>query len=221
MEKTQSHPAPNTLVSDLDDSDSSIDPEDFAEEYVSLNTRLYHLRPQLFDQPRNGGKKPRGRANADDTDPKTRRLQLKIAKIKSDILFDRDTAEIKWLEKLNDLRRESAFVREKERAATEKIPDKSVQPTVPEDTGDFVVVESAESDEEALLGGMFAENTIDEPPPDQHATNVSIVIRNFGESVGGTSPRKLLQEVCQARQVLFPTAHMEKEANGSLQRSDV
>jgi ATP-dependent RNA helicase DHX29 len=164
---------------------------------------VYQLQPQLFDQKPGGGKKARGRITGTDSDPKTRRLLSKVAKIESDILFDRDAAEIKWLEKLNDLRRESTFIREKERTITEKKADTVIQPTVPEDTGDFVMVEAGESGDEALLGSMFTEDISDESLFPQDATNACKYIRSFEESVGGTSPLKLLQEVCQARYVFF------------------
>jgi ATP-dependent RNA helicase DHX29 len=148
-----------------------------------------------------GGKKARSKATRDVSDPRVKKLQLKIAKIENDILFDHDVAEMRWKEKLSDLWRESAFTREKERAASvpKTKPQKESQPTVSEDTGDFVMVGAGESGDEALLGGIFTEDVNDEPPLIQDSTNSAITIRNFGVSVGGVEPDKLLQEVCKAR----------------------
>jgi ATP-dependent RNA helicase DHX29 len=185
-----------------DDSDNSLDPEDFADEYVSLKTRIYQLNPQLFNQNLgSGGRKARSKATKDVSDPRVKKLQLKIAKIESDILFDHDAAEMRWREKLNDLWRESAFDREKERAVsvTKTKPQKESQPTVSEDTGDFVMVEAAESGDEALLGDIFTEDVNDEPALVQDTANSAITIRDFGISIGGVEPDKLLQEVCKAR----------------------
>lgn len=108
---------------------------------------------------------------------------------------------MRWRDKLSDLWRESAFTREKERAVSvpKTKPQKESQPTVSEDTGDFVMVEAAESGDEALLGSIFTEDVHDEPPLIQDSANSAITIRNFGVSVGGVEPDKLLQEVCKAR----------------------
>lgn len=193
---------PTALVSepDLDDSDSSIDPEDFADEYVSLKTRMYQLRPLLFDQsPGNGSRKSKGKSTKDESDPRMRKLEMKVAKIENDILFDRDAAEMRWREKLNDLRRESAFTREKERSTVENGQVDKSQPTVTEDTGEFVMVEASDSGDDVLLGGMFTEDASDESPSIQTAASAVKVIRDFGSSVGGVSPQKLLHEVCKAR----------------------
>ena len=184
-----------------DESDSSLDPEDFADEYVSLKSRIYQLNPQLFDQDSGSGRKARQKATKDVSDPRVKRLQLKIAKIESDILFDHEAAEMRWREKLSDLWRESAFSREKERAVSgaKAKPQKETQPTVSEATGDFVLVEAAESGDEGLLGSIFTENVNDDLSSVQETTNSVISIRDFGVSVGGVEPDKLLQEVCKTR----------------------
>ncbi|EED21824.1 ATP dependent RNA helicase, putative [Talaromyces stipitatus ATCC 10500] len=181
------------------ESDSSLDPEDFADEYVSLKTQIYQLSPQLFDQNSGGGRKGRAQAPKDVSDPRIKKLQLKVAKIESDILFDHDAAEMKWREKLNDLRREFTFNREKGRAVpvAKNVPSKESQPTISEDTEEFVMVEASESGDELLLGGIFIEP--DEPLLVRDTPDSIKVIRNFAESVGGTEPDKLLQEVCKAR----------------------
>jgi ATP-dependent RNA helicase DHX29 len=108
---------------------------------------------------------------------------------------------MRWREKLNDLWSESAFVREKERAVSvpKTKPQKELQPTVSEDTGDFIMVEASESGDEALLGDIFAEGVNDEPLLVQDSANSTIIIRDFGASIGGVEPDKLLQEVCKAR----------------------
>lgn len=197
-----SRPIIDVIEPDLsEDSDSSLDPEDFADEYVSLKTRIYQLSPQLFDQNSGGGRKARPQANKNISDPRIKKLQLKIAKIESDILFDHDTAEMRWRERLNDLWRESAYTREKERvlSVAKAKPQGESQPTVSETTGDFVMVEAAESGDEALLGGIFTEDVNEDLPLVQETTNSVVSIREFGVSVGGVEPDKLLQEVCKAR----------------------
>ncbi|KAF4969648.1 hypothetical protein F66182_17841, partial [Fusarium sp. NRRL 66182] len=159
------------------------------------------LNPQLFDQDSGSGRKARQKATKDVSDPRVKRLQLKIAKIESDILFDHEAAEMRWREKLSDLWRESAFSREKERAVSgaKAKPQKETQPTVSEATGDFVLVEAAESGDEGLLGSIFTENVNDDLSSVQETTNSVISIRDFGVSVGGVEPDKLLQEVCKTR----------------------
>ena len=185
-----------------DDSDISLDPEDFADEYVSLKTRMYQLNPRFFDQGSGGGgRKARLKAVGDIPDPRVQKIQRKIAKIESDILFDSEIAENRWREKFSDLWRESAFVREKERAVavTKNQSRGDSQPTISEDTGDFVMVEAAESGDEALLGGIFTEDLDEAPPLVQDAPSSAINVIDFGVSTGGVDPEKLLKEVCTAR----------------------
>ncbi|KAL1967815.1 hypothetical protein VTN77DRAFT_2504 [Rasamsonia byssochlamydoides] len=185
-----------------DDSDSSIDPEDFTEEYVALQSQLYQLRPQYFDQPSKAkNKKPgRDKSNDNDTDPRVARIRRKIAKIENDVLFDHVEAEVKWRDKLNELRKEAAFMREKERQV-EKPPSSSrienPQPVEEPDSGELGL--AADDDNGALFGEMFAADTSEtEPLPIAESTSHDILIRDFGKP-SGLSPRRVLEETCKAR----------------------
>lgn len=189
-----------------DDSDSSIDPEDFTEEYVALQSRLYQLRPKYFDQPSKARNKKPGRDKGDgnDTDSRVARLRRKIAKIENDVLFDRVEAEAKWRDKLNELRKEAVFMREKEHQV-EKPPSSSKvedpQSVDEPDLGELAL--AADDDNDALFGEMFAADTsVTEPLSIAEPTSRDVLIRDFGKP-SGLSPRRVLEETCKARYPLL------------------
>jgi ATP-dependent RNA helicase DHX29 len=183
-----------------DDSDSSIDPEDFTEEYVALQSQLYQLRPQYFDQPSKGkNKKPgRGKSNDHDPDPRLARIQRKIAKIENDVLFDQAEAEVQWREKLADLRKEVAFMREKEQPVEKPPTGPRVEKPQSVDESDELGL-AADDDNGALFGEMFAADMSEvEPLAIAESTNRNILMRNFGKP-SGLNPRRVLEETCKAR----------------------
>ncbi|PWY70412.1 ATP dependent RNA helicase [Aspergillus heteromorphus CBS 117.55] len=185
-----------SLQSSPYDSDSSLDPDTLVPKYLDLQTRLYGLRPELFDQPRKGKKGSRKPVEADVQDPQIAKLQRKVASIENDVLFDRHEAEYKWMDKLDDLRKEAAFVRRvqpEEKAALEEpekkaeLEDDSAPPLDTEENVD-------------LLGDMFQD---EEPGLEvgvltEELNKAFVKMRDFGKWTG-LSPRRVLEETCKAR----------------------
>ncbi|KAJ5802296.1 uncharacterized protein N7503_004746 [Penicillium pulvis] len=182
------------------DSDSSIDPDSMVEEWLDFQTKLYGLRPELFDRPAKG-KKGRGAAPNQSDDPEVAKLQRKIAKIERDVLFERREAEYIWQDKLDDLRKDAAFLRRPTEKKKEINTESSEPEPEPEDPN--LTVPSLEEMDEAdgLLGGMFqneAESSgsiLGLPVPE---VDTKITLRDFGKS-SGLSPRRVLEETCKAR----------------------
>ncbi|KAL4779326.1 P-loop containing nucleoside triphosphate hydrolase protein [Aspergillus varians] len=173
------------------DSDSSLDPDTLVPKYLDLQTRLYNLRPEIYDKPKKGKKGQLAGATAED--PQALKLQRKISSIENDVLFDRKEAEYFWREKLDELRKETAIFRRVE-AKTEKeqVDEKESEPeAVP-----------ALADDEAgnLLGDMFQaeEPTLELGVITEELNKASITVRDFGKWTG-LSPRRVLEEACKAR----------------------
>lgn len=183
-----------------DDSDSSIDPDTLVPEFLELRSRLYRLRPDYFDQPKKGKKANTGKADGYDSDPQVMKIKRKLSKIENDVLFDRVEAEDRWKEKLNELRKEQAFIRQKERqidapsAAPSEKHEVEKQEAEPEE-----VPFPADDENASLFGDMFsAETSIAEPTLVAEPMSSSIQIRDFGKPTG-LSPRRVLEETCKAR----------------------
>ncbi|KAJ5946763.1 hypothetical protein N7454_003602 [Penicillium verhagenii] len=202
------------------DSDSSVDPDSMVPEWLDFQTKLYGLQPELFD--RSGkGKKGRGSAPNQSEDPEVAKLQRKIAKIERDVLFERREAEYIWQQKLEDLRKDAAFLR---RPAEKKKEVEVVnQEQEPEDPN--LTVPSLEEMDEAdgLLGGMF-ENEAEKSgsvlglaPPENGA---KITLRDFGRSTG-LSPRRVLEETCKARDSACKVVYQDFSSSGHHNRKAV
>ncbi|KAL2787443.1 P-loop containing nucleoside triphosphate hydrolase protein [Aspergillus keveii] len=172
------------------ESDSSLDPDTLVPTYLDLQTRLYTLRPEIFDKPKKG-KKGREPTSAPD-DPQVSKLQRKISAIENDVLFDRKEAEYFWREKLDELRKEAAIFR---RADAEKEPVEKKEPEPEPDTAP--TLEDGDGD---LLGDMFQdeEPTLELGVITEELNKASITIRDFGKWTG-LSPRRVLEEACKAR----------------------
>jgi ATP-dependent RNA helicase DHX29 len=185
------------------DSDSSLDPDTLLPKFLELQTKLYDLRPELFDQPKKGKKSGREQANVTTEDPQVARLQRKLASIENDVLFDRDEGEYRWREKLDDLRREAAFSR---RVARDEGNGAPVEPEVRKPDEASTEAESGagfmddNGDTADLLGDMFE---TDEPILEtgiitEELKKASVTMRDFGKWTG-LSPRRVLEETCKSR----------------------
>lgn len=183
-----------------DDSDSSIDPDTLVPEFLELRSRLYRLRPDYFDQPKKGKKANTGKADGYDSDPQVMKIKRKLSKIENDVLFDRVEAEDRWKEKLNEVRKEQAFIRQKERQIDAPSAAPSEKHEVEKQEAEPEEVPFPVDDENAgLFGDMFsAETSIAEPTLVAEPMSSSIQIRDFGKPTG-LSPRRVLEETCKAR----------------------
>ncbi|KAL3473615.1 P-loop containing nucleoside triphosphate hydrolase protein [Aspergillus californicus] len=169
------------------ESDSSLDPDTLVPKYLDLQTQLYNIQPDIFDQPKKG-KKGRGPAVAND--PQVLKLQRKISSIENDVLFDRKEAEYYWKEKLDELRKEAAIFRRADgpkEAVDQKEPEPAGVPPLDDEAGD-------------LLGDMFQaeEPTLELGVITEELNKASMPVRDFGKWTG-LSPRRVLEEACKAR----------------------
>ncbi|GIJ98894.1 hypothetical protein Aspvir_001016 [Aspergillus viridinutans] len=206
------------------DSDSSLDPDTLLPKFLELQTKLYDLRPELFDQPKKGKKSSREQANATTEDHQVARLQRKLASIENDVLFDRDEAEYRWREKLDDLRREAAFSR---RVARDEGNCAPVEPEVRKPDETSTEAESSAGlmddggDTADLLGDMFEteEPILETGIITAELKKASITMRDFGKWTG-LSPRRVLEETCKSRDTgctvtykdFSPSSHTNRKA---------
>jgi hypothetical protein len=185
------------------DSDSSLDPDTLLPKFLELQTKLYDLRPELFDQPKKGKKSGREQANVIIDDPQVARIQRKLASIENDVLFDRDEAEYQWREKLDDLRREAAFsrrvARDEENGAPVETEVKKPDEALAEAESSAGVMDD-NGDTADLLGDMFQteEPILETGIITEELKKASVTMRDFGKWTG-LSPRRVLEETCKSR----------------------
>lgn len=191
-------PSPPSL--DPYDTDSSLDPDTLVPKFVELQTRLYEIQPDLFDRPKKGNKP---RAGPQSGDPRIARIQRKIGSIESDVLFERLEAESQWREKLDGLRKETAFMRQESRA-DERTPEQTESrepPTeIEADPGSAPPVEDEEQGD--LFGDMFEreEPALEVGVITEELNAAAMTHRDFGKWTG-LSPRRILEETCKSRYV--------------------
>lgn len=170
-----------------------------------MQTKLYNLQPEIFDQPKRGKKLSRGQANLSSDDPQVARIQRKVASIENDVLFDRHEAEFRWRDKLDDLRREAAFTRQvardEDRSAQAESEDieQSKEKSVTEPENRAPAMDDLDEAGD-LLGDMFQ---ADEPIFEtgiitEELKKAAVTIRDFGKWTG-LSPRRVLEETCKSR----------------------
>lgn len=192
-------PTTNFPELNIDDSDSSIDPEDFTAEYVSIQCQLYQVRPQLFDQFSKSGNKTTGEKKLEeDSDPQVRKLRRRLAKIENDVLFDHGEAQVRWKDELHQLRKETAFVREKDSRTEKPSPPVAKAAQAVSEPVSAELEAMTEDDDEGLFGEMFTANAADGPSSILETANSHVLVRDFGKP-SGLSPRRVLEETCKAR----------------------
>ena len=196
---------PNTSPDESDDdSDGSLDPDTLVPNFIELQSRLFEIQPDLFCRPKKGKKSARGKTDTPTDDPRANKLQRKIGAIESDVLFDQNQAEVKWQEKLHNLRKDAEFLRPKSKEHEEPTSGQadSQQPSTTEkDSGNAISPgEDGNEEEGGLLGDMFGneEPVLETGVITEELNAAAITLRDFGKWTG-LSPRRVLEETCKAR----------------------
>ena len=217
---TPSCPSPleeSTSVSSESDFDSDLEPHQQISRYLSLQSQLYAVDPTLANPTQKMPKRAAaGIRNVNSSenviiDRKVARLTAKLEKINSDILFDREQAEMKWAQHWTQLAKERS---ERERLGIHISSEKGHQgkrqqnseaiaspSNVPEpirnelDTGDmlgefFSGLPNSVTDSITGTSNMKSAN----------ADGSMVIIRSFGKW-NGISPRRVFEEACRARRV--------------------
>lgn len=191
------------------DSESDLDADELVTKYVSIQTRIHLLRPDLTQM---GVRRDRRGKQASQThqnrreisDPEVGRLLTKLNRIESDILFDQDEAYRQWLEARITLVKEAA-----ERKRLDLYQDNATTNNAEDQTSTANLKGLEHSDTEdtsMILGDLFSslpDTRTDSVTGvttmvDESSTGVSIVIKDFG-NWNGVSPRRTFEEACKAR----------------------
>lgn len=220
------------MSSDSEDiPDDDLEPHEVLSRYLELKMRLYKRRPDLTLPNLRAAKALRAKAAAatdNGIDSATRRLLNRLKKIESDILFDQEEAEEKWVALRISLLKEDAArkklgigdesssrpkivngARNPEAGLSEPIDDIAAADNedLSIDLGDlFTGLPECKVDDATGLSGMVS----------TEADGKLVTVRNFGKW-SGISPRRVFEEACKARSVSY-LVHYEVDADFSKQR---
>lgn len=191
------------------DSESDLDADELVTKYVSIQTRIHLLRPDLTQmevrRDRRGKQASQTHQNRRKiSDPEVGRLLTKLNRIESDILFDQDEAYRQWVEARITLVKEAAERKRldlyQDTATTNNAEDQA-------STANLKGLEHSDTEDTSMiLGDLFSslpDTRTDSVTGvttmvDESSSGVSIVIKDFG-NWNGVSPRRTFEEACKAR----------------------
>jgi len=205
-------PSEDEVEINVSDLESDLEPDGLITIYVASKTSLYELKPDIFDN----GKKGPVRSQLSSSTPATlsaiKKLQAKMQKIESDVLFDQYEADSRWLLKRNQIAQEVAERRRyqlpshptptakatKPRLAQSPLPAQALPDSSSEDSD----VESL-SDDDNAFGDLFAATAPDDEARatvanDSKVDSSQVIITNIGQ-IQGVSPWRVLEEMCKSR----------------------
>ncbi|RGP78763.1 hypothetical protein FLONG3_3127 [Fusarium longipes] len=191
--------------------DSDIEPDE-------LITKYLESKAKLLEYERGHGRHENSLISEHDEQLAVAKLEAKIRKIESDVLFDKYEADQQWKARRVDLERQLAAAKHErqDQAAERLVTDEE---PAPENTEEDDINNEAEriaaevlaevNDEDDDIGGLFASLPQDEVDANtgesrtvvNSADGNQIVIRDFGKSTG-ISPRRALEEACRSRDSL-------------------
>lgn len=195
------------VVSDLED---DLEPNELLDAWISTRARLYGIKPELVDPPNSKGRKQVALAPSSKLDtPGIRKLQQKLTTIESDILFDRQEAEQKWVLRRNLIAQDLADKRRNQMKDLEQDKSEVIvgTPTVHgSDSPQQLPSENVDLSDQDEIGGLFGEAMEQaEAEAAEHSEKIiadtkDVNLRLFETSKGkGLTPRRLLEETCKAR----------------------
>ncbi len=206
----------------ISDLDSDPEPETLLSSYLSTKAHLFEIYPELAANGSTKARKPNRKVSTPTTkaaNPSAlaTKLQNKLIKIESDILFDQYEADRRWLTKRNELSEELAA--RKALGLSNTRPAKAPQSVGGLSAADKNTTEalnqhddSGADDNDITLGDLFMGLPDSEIDAATGATNTkvtnpegtSVTIRDFGTWTG-LSPARILDEACRARYVSCPS----------------
>ena len=181
---------------DVSDLESDLEPDELVSLYLRTKTSLYEIDPTLSDL----AKKNKSTKSTESSSTRAaagtsavRKLQQKLRKIQSDILFDQREADAEW--SLRKITLAHNIAQRKQLDLSEINHSPAPIPSI-SFSGDEV--EDAEDGD--LLSGMFESlpGVSDSHGNEGTQNERSVTIRYFGNVIGVT-PRRILEETCRSR----------------------
>ncbi|KAM0424653.1 hypothetical protein ACHAPT_010179 [Fusarium lateritium] len=193
--------------------DSDIEPDELVPKYLETKAKLLEFE-------RGYNRLDKSQAADSDEELAVAKLEAKIRKIESDVLFDKYEAEQLWKAQRINLEKQLATAKREAQAQAETQPEAASIPEepIPEITDENeindeanriaaeILAEANDEDDDDDIGGLFAslpQNEVDTDTGENRtvinsADGSKILIRDFGKWTG-VSPRRALEEACRSR----------------------
>lgn len=203
-------PAPSSKLSVT--FDGEIEPDDLVPEFIATRSRLLELERTRGTHTKND------QPDTDDNDKalEVAKLEAKLRRIETDVLFDKFIAEQQWKTKKITIEKELA-------AAKKELTEQPAESTEPDGSGQDkrakdditdeaeriaaeILAENDDGNDTDGIGGLFdslPQHEIDAATGKTQtvinsANGVKTVVRDFGKWTG-ISPRRALEEACRSR----------------------
>ena len=197
----------DSTVSSASDSDSDVEPEHLVRKYLELQSRLHDISPELTENNARRQRRSKSKHLVVDGDMdsskkrRIERIQAKIHKIRSDLVFDEAEANGRWADIRIDLAQEAT---ERKRLGIRNDTEKKITPPI--QSNNHPEKSQEEDDTDGMISGFFSSlpETVTDPVTGSSILSTSIQdgrnveIRDFGKWTG-MSPRRALEEACRAR----------------------
>lgn len=215
-EQPPTAPEDDLIVSDLE---SDLEPEELLSVYLRSKAVLYEKRPELSISLTKTakGKKKRLAQPKETSSAGIAKMQSKLQRIESDVLFDQREADMQWENQRILLAREEAE-RRRLNLSQQPTPNSTTSANQdvngqqsrkdsvsPEQVQEASVDGDSGDDSDNAFGDLFGSVTATEGAQPLSTTPATgsfgvgaIVIRDFGPSKG-MEPRRVLEEACRAR----------------------
>ncbi|EEU44989.1 uncharacterized protein NECHADRAFT_41135 [Fusarium vanettenii 77-13-4] len=192
--------------------DSDIEPDELVPKYLETKAKLLEFE-------RGYHRLDKSQAADVDEELAVAKLEAKLRKIESDVLFDKYEAEQLWKAQKINLEKQLAAAKKEAEAQAETQMEAALTPdeTAPEKTDEdeindeanriaAEILAEANEDDDDDIGGLFAslpQNEVDASTGESRtvvnsADGSKVVIRDFGKWTG-VSPRRALEEACRSR----------------------
>ncbi|KAK7416763.1 hypothetical protein QQX98_004955 [Neonectria punicea] len=187
--------------------DSDIEPDELESKYLETKAKLLELE-------RGGTGVGKSRVVSADDELATAKLEAKIRKIESDVLFDKFVADQKWrseriiLEKqFASIKKEIQSVVEDSSTLEEPVPEKTTGDGISDEAERIAaeILAQTSDDDDDDIGGLFAslpQTEVDATTGETRtvinsADGTKVVIQDYGKWTG-FSPRRALEEACRS-----------------------
>ncbi|KAI9676489.1 MAG: hypothetical protein M1817_000647 [Caeruleum heppii] len=222
----------------MSDSESELDPEELLPRYLTLKSRLHDLQPKASLTSKRSKKQATPDVLGNNVNGNAAieisKLMKKITNIETDILFDKDDADQQWAARRIELDRMRASRQKYGLTSTQQSNTDNIEQLHDASSSNTTVAEAqtcstAEpqsiSDDDDPLGDLFRslpEQVTDPTTGDSRneastADGGTVIIRDFGRP-SGTTPRRVLEEVCRARDTAVKLSFDDVSSSSYLNR---
>lgn len=182
------------------DSDSGEESDHLVAKYLSLQSQIYQIEPELLKSGKGASKK----SKFVESNPDIARLLAKVDRIESDILFDRNEAYSQWIEMQKNLAKEVAERKRFQLDQDSKAKADTV--TVPQSKPTHLLPTDEDEDLVEMVGDLFSSLpetstnafTGSTQMTSKTAEGETVTLRDFG-TWAGMNPRRILEDTCKAR----------------------